>query len=470
MTKLNRAIVLVLGCIGAASAHAATYVVTANTLAFDKSLANKVEAAGGRITARLPQIGVAIVEAPDVGFAVRASRVPGVRSAVADMTLQFDVPEPAAMQEEAYANPPASGDNDTRFDLQWGSAALDVAGAWNAGYRGAGAVVAVLDSGVVCQHVDIASNLLPASTSFVPGENVCHNLPGTFNHGTHVAGIVASPDNGIGTIGVAPGAKILAVKVLSGVTGSGDFSSIIQGIVYAANNGADVINMSLGVRGGLPVNGQGANAIAELVNATRRAVQYARGQNALTIVSAGNDARNLDQDSGVELCDSDGCYRYNLRAFPAQLPNVLAVSATTPVGWATNPAGSLDYLASYSNYGKTAIAFAAPGGDTPLLGTPAGSASCTVAGLARPCYAFDLVFAAGGYTSSGNLYYWTGGTSMAAPHVSGVAALVIGKHGGEMAAADVERILRASADDTGKSGFDAEYGAGRVNAARAVAD
>lgn len=469
MTKLNRAIVLALGCFGAVSAHAGTYVVTANAQSFDKSLANKVEAAGGRVTARLPQIGVAIVESDDPGFPVRAARVPGVRSAVTDVTLQFDVPEPAGSVEEQYLNPPTSGDDDIRFDLQWGSAAIDVAGAWNAGYRGAGATVAVLDSGVVCGHPDIAANLLAASTSFVPGEGVCHTAAG-FNHGTHVAGTVASPDNGFGTIGVAPDARILAVKVLSGVTGSGSFSGIIQGIVYAANNGADVINMSLGVRGGLPVNGPGANAVAELVNATRRAVAYARSQNALTIVSAGNDARDLDHDAGVEVCDNDGCYRLNLRAFPAQLPNVLAVSATTPVGWGINPANSLDYLASYSNYGSSAIAFGAPGGDSPLFGTPAGAANCAVAGLVRPCYVFDLVFAAGGTSGGIPVYYWTAGTSMAAPHVSGVAALVIGKHGGEMAPADVERILRASADDVGKSGHDAQYGAGRVNAARAVTD
>ncbi len=72
---------------------------------------------------------------------------------------------------------------------------------------------------------------------------------------------IAAPDNGIGTIGVAPQAKIIAVKVLSGITGSGSFDGIIQGIVYAADHGADVINMSLGVRGGLPVNGPGANDI-----------------------------------------------------------------------------------------------------------------------------------------------------------------------------------------------------------------
>jgi len=469
MTTLSRAIALAVGSLGvAASAQAATYVVTAKTQSFDTQLARKIEAAGGTVSVRLPQIGVAIVESDQSTFISRAAKVQGIRSVVSDYVIQFDVPEGRASFEEDFSNPPTSGDNDTRFDLQWGSAAVDVAGAWNQGYRGNGATVAVLDSGVVCQHVDIAPNLLPDSASFVAGEGVCHTTAGNFNHGTHVAGIIAAPDNAIGTIGVAPQAKILAVKVLSGVSGSGSFSGIIQGIVYAADHGADVINMSLGVRGGLPVNGQGANDVAELVNATKRAVQYARDQNAITIVAAGNDGRDLDHDSGVEICDQGVCYRANLRAFPAQLPNVLAISATTPVGWAINSAGNLDYLASYSSYGQSAIALAAPGGDTPLFGTPQGSASCTVAGLARPCYVFDLVFAPGGYTATGNLYFWAAGTSMATPHVSGVAALIVGKHGGEMAPSEVERILRASSDDLGKPGNDDAYGGGRVNASSAV--
>ncbi len=85
---------------------------------------------------------------------------------------------------------------------------------------------------------------------------------------------------------------------------------------------------------------------------------------------------------------------------------------------------------------------------------------------------FDEVFAPGGYSVSGGvatpIYYWAAGTSMAAPHVSGVAALIIGKHGGHMDPGAVEQILRKSADDLGKPGNDAAYGAGRVNAARAV--
>ncbi len=471
MSKLARAVSVALVSFGAvASAQAATYVVTAKAQAFDSQLARKIEAAGGTITARLPQIGVAIVESQDAGFAARAAKIPAIRSAVQDIVLQYEIPESTDVVDADFANPPASGDNDIRFDLQWGSQAIDVAGAWNAGYRGNGAIVAVLDSGVSCVHPDIAANLLLAeSVSFVPGEGVCRSFVSGFNHGTHVAGTIASPDNGIGTIGVAPEAKILAVKVLSEVTGSGSFDGIINGIVYAADQGADVINMSLGVAGGLPVNGQGANDVAELVNATKRAVQYARSRNTLVVASAGNDARDLDHDSGTKICDVDGCYVANLRAFPAELPGVLAVAATGPSAWAKAPTTTfLDNLASYSNYGQSAVSFAAPGGDFAYPGTE----NCTFAGLTRPCWVFDMVFASGGYAIVGGQvfasYSWSAGTSMAAPHVSGVAALIIGKHGGELAPAEVERILRASSEDLGKPGNDDIYGGGRVNAARAV--
>ena len=471
MHKLSRAMTVAVGIFGvAASAHAGSYVVTAKAQAFDTQLARKVEAAGGTITARLPQIGVAVVESAYADYATRAAKIQGIRSVVSDYAFQTEAPEATSVTDADFANPPTSGDNDTRFDLQWGSQAIDVAGAWNQGYRGAGTIVAVLDSGVSCSHPDIAPNLLLAqSASFVTGEGVCHPFNGAFNHGTHVAGIIAAPDNGLGTIGVAPDAKILAVKVLSD-TGSGNFGAIIQGIVYAADHGADVINMSLGVHGGMQVNGQGANQVRELVNATKRAVMYARAHNTLTVVSSGNDAQDLDRSSGVKVCDSDGsCYVANLVSFPAELPGALSISATAPMGWAMAPTSTfLDNLASYSNYGASAISFAGPGGDSAYP----GSENCTRAGFTRPCWVFDLVFAPGGYAISGGQlfasYSWAAGTSMAAPHVAGVAALIIGKHGGTMAPADVERILRASADDLGKPGNDAAYGAGRVNAANAV--
>lgn len=441
-----------------AAAHAATYVVVANGNGLNKTQQARIAAAGGTVTAHLPQVGMAIVEADD-GFAARAGAIAGLASVTRDIPLRFEVPEDLSIAGEPidadFANPPASGDDDIRFDLQWGAAAIDVAGAWNAGYRGQGATIAVLDSGIACLHPDIAPNLdLARSTSFVPGEGVCRALVGGFNHGTHVAGIAAAPDNGIGTIGVAPEARIIAVKVLSEFTGSGAFAGIIQGIVHATDAGANVINMSLGVEGGLPVGGPD---VAALVNATKRAVQYARKQGALVVASTGNDARDMDHDA-------------NIMPFPGGLPGVVAVSATAPDAWGMQPAfANLDLPASYSNYGRSEVDFAAPGGDfDSVVETP-----CIVAGLVQPCWVFDGVFAPGGYAVSGGSlfasYSWSSGTSMAAPHVAGVAALIYGKHPG-IKPAQVEAILRKSADDLGQPGNDPFYGAGRVNAAAAVAD
>ena len=438
-----------IGLGAAATALAATYVVTTHGSGLGKTQLERIRAAGGTVTAQLPQVGLAIVEGGE-GFGSAAGAIPGIQSVTRDVQLQWHVPEPevAPITAEAFMNPPFSGDDDRFFDLQWGHAAVDAAGAWNAGFRGEGATVAVLDSGIYCSHADIAPNLV-GGASFVPGETFC-NTAGS-SHGTHVAGTILASDNAIGTIGVAPQAKLLGVKVLSAATGSGSFSGIIQGIVWAVDNGANVINMSLGIQGGLPRGGQGANAVAELVNATKRAIQYANANDVLVVASSGNDARDLDKDADVI-------------SFPGQLPGVLTVSALAPEAWAIDPSTNLDLQASYSNYGQSAIHFGAPGGDSRYPGNEA----CQVGPVVQACWVFDLVFSTVQASNGSSFYGWNAGTSMAAPHVSGVAALVYGKHPG-IKASQVESILRRSADDVGKPGKDDASGQGRVNAARAVA-
>ena len=177
----------------------------------------------------------------------------------------------------------------------------------------------------------------------------------------------------------------------------------------------------------------------------------------VTVVAAlGNDAVNMDTSN-------------DLVFVPAMSPHVIAVSATGPVGWALG-ATNVDRPASYTNFGQSAVDFAAPGGDGVFAGPQICSKPRVGPGspVVQPCFVFDFVFApVRGAGASNGTYSWAAGTSMATPVVSGVAALIIGRFG-RIGPAQVEARLRASADDLGKPGNDDFYGGGRVNALRAI--
>lgn len=428
-------------------AQAATYVVLAGGNHLPSKLENNINAAGGTVTAFLPQIGVAIVESDNADFAAQASTIKGLRSVTRDITLDFIQPpeEAVALGVTADAvNPPNTGDDDFFFDLQWGHDAVNAPEAWAQGVRGAGVRVAVLDTGFDLDHPDLAPNInLTLSANFVPGESLQYGLPGPFSHGTHVAGTIAAADNGFGTIGIAPEAELVLLKVLSD-GGSGSFAWLIQAIVYAADIDADIANMSLGAD--VPHNIPGA---AELFVALGRATNYAYQQGTVLVAAAGNDGRDLDHDASV-------------KAIPAEIPHVLSIAATAPLGWGVNSTVSLDGSPSYTNFGQSGIDFAAPGGS--FDGFFAGlTGPCTVAGVTNACFVFDFVFSTGN-----NSWFWSVGTSMATPHAAGVAALIISANGGEMKPAHVIQALRQGADDLGKPGNDDFYGAGRLNAERSI--
>jgi len=448
-----------------------TWVILGSGNTLPASLATSVTALGGAVTGTMPGIGVAVATSSDPEFATRMGRVKGVLVVAEDVVLDFGQPKVSgeAVADDAAGEPDvgqtAVGAVETFRALQWAPDAISAPAAWDAGYQGAGARVAIIDGGIRNTHIDIAPNLDVAhSVSFVPGQPYNFDqardaagqcvLNDTFWHATHVAGIVAAPANNIGTVGIAPQATIIGVKALH--CGSGSFSAIIQGIYYAATPiaeggaGANIINMSLGAQ----IDGRGAG-IAHLLNALSRATSYANQRGVTVIASAGNDGVDLDHTG-------------NSVSVPAQSVGVIAVAATGPMGWGLG-ATNVDRPASYTNFGQSAITLAAGGGDFALPGNQVCSKPRFPSGsVAQLCWVMDMVMApCRGSGTSTSSYCWAAGTSMASPAVAGVAALIIGKYGA-ISPAQVEARLRQSADDLGKPGNDDFYGQGRVNALRAV--
>lgn len=445
-----------------AAAGTGRYILLFKSSALPPGLEKKVASMGGEIEVEIPEIGAAVVSSETRGFRSEAEKLEGLHTVMEDIVIPWvgpaEVVEGAAIAD-VFGNPPTSGDDDFFFDLQWGHDAVDSPEAWNEGHRGAGVRLAILDSGIDADHPDLAPNLNVAlSTSFVPGEGFDVGPGFFFNHGSHVAGIAAAADNASGIIGVAPEAEIVAVKVLSQVTGRGSFSGVAAGIVYAAMIDADVINMSIGAmlarRGEVYDENTGeliaqvpARDIAGLVTFLTRATQFAHHHGTTIIASAGNAGVDGDKDKDRIHLLSD-------------LPHVISVAATGPLGWAVDSSTDLDPPAFFTNFGRSVIDFGAPGGNVDF-GLLASGATCTIV-LTRPCWVFDLVFStiAGGWG-------WAAGTSMAAPHVTGVAAIVIGQNGGSMHPAQVEAELRRLADRIG-GGNTPFYGGGRADATNSV--
>jgi subtilisin family serine protease len=434
-----------------------TYLVISKIGRLPVGVAANIRASGGTIVRSVPQIGMMVVRSNATNFRSLASqKLAGAVNVVPNIRLQWIPPMKTVAFDPEFSSPPFSGDDDFYFDLQWGHDAVDAPEAWNLGYRGAGVRVAVLDTGFDLDHPDLAPNINMALSKDFTGEGLSYAQPDPFSHGTHTAGTIAAADNAFGTIGVAPEAELVLVKVLTDA-GSGTFADVNAGIVYAADAGADVISMSLGAvldkNGFCDADGcVTADEVEALIKTIKRATDYAIKKGSTIIASAGNDAIDFDGNG-------------NLIHVPSGLEKVISISATAPIGWATDPANIfLSNLASYSNFGKSAVDFGAPGGDFIYP----GNEFCTVV-LTRPCWVFDLVFSTGSNLNPAIAsFYWSAGTSMAAPHAAGVAAIIIGKNGGSMKPSKVEEALRKSALDLGKKGKDAFYGFGLVNAYQAV--
>lgn len=351
-----------------------------------------------------------LVETGDSAAVLAALRAnPAVEAA--DFDFIYSLPEQQlAAADEALPDqaPQHKGfPNDPRFHEQWHLQQIHMVETWKAA-QGAGVTVAVVDTGVA-KVPDLAQ------TEIVPGWNFVNNSADATDdhgHGTHVAGTIAqSTNNGIGVAGVAFRAKIMPIKVLS-ARGSGSVSGIAEGIRWAADHGAKVINMSLG----------GPMASSVLA----KAVKYAHDHGVVVVCAAGNDGRGKV-------------------SYPAAYPHAIAVAAT-----------QFDETTTfYSNWGKE-IDIAAPGGNTRVDQNGDGQPDGVLQNTVVP-----------GDTSR-NDYLWFMGTSMASPHVAGVAALLVGQ--GITNPDKVEAVLKETARQpkAGQKDDKNRYGAGIVDAAAAV--
>jgi serine protease len=308
--------------------------------------------------------------------------------------------------------------DDERYPQQWNFRLINMEAAWNTS-TGSGVTVAVLDSGISPYGTDgFGGRLLDGYNAFL---NIQSRWQDFHSHGTHVAGTIGQETNNdkIGVAGIAYGAWLLPVKVLNR-SGYGSNATLAAGIRWAADNGADIINMSLG-------SASGGRALKE-------AVEYAYERGVVIVAASGNDA-SADTLTAV--------------SYPAAYEQVIAVGAVD----------SMKKRAFYSNGGPS-LALVAPGGSPDDFNAD-GAADAVL----QETFQLHLGFVR---FDIGWGYYSMMGTSMASPHVAGVAALIKSVHP-DWGPDEIRQALTDTAVDLGDPGRDDAFGYGLIDAAAALA-
>jgi len=314
--------------------------------------------------------------------------------------------------------------NDPLYSFQWHFPQINMPSAWDAEQGGdPSVIVAVVDTGVAYQDYgpyqqapDLAGTSFVAGYDFVNNDSHPNDDEG---HGTHVTGTIAqTTNNNLGVAGIAFDCSIMPVKVL-GADGSGTYQQIADGVYWAVDNGAEVINASLG----------GSSSSTTMYNAVR----YAYDNGVVFVASTGNDnSAFLSYPAAYDECIAVGAVDINKNRAP------------------------------YSNYG-TGMELMAPGGNTSEDENGDGYAD----GVLQQTFS-------GGDPTNFAYWFWQG-TSMAAPHVAGLIALILSgwsasgiESSGTSRIENIRDILHSTAEDLGAPGYDTVYGHGLIDAAAAL--
>ena len=417
-----------------------------------EALRERTSELGGRVDAILSGAGIAIVSDLTSAGAAELAAVPGVEAVAEDFTIStggddeeadaFGPVEPVRRVADAGVlddthNQKRLPSEAANYAAQWNMRIIEAPAAWEQGVFGSPSVrVYLLDTGVDYTRVDLRGHVdTDRSISFVPGDALGEYSAAAaagvepymdfHSHGTAVASTIVS--RGIKLAGVTTKTKIVAVKILDR-SRTGDFSTFVQGLKYAADDGADIIHVSLAHNGFKRADPKAQPIIAMF----ERMTKYAHEQGAVIVVAAGNNAANLDDGVTWRPCNA---------------PFVVCVSATGPS----------DKPASYSNYGVRTIAVAGPGGEAPAgerVLVNCSSYGAVTTGNVAVC-------------AAGAPHFSTTGTTYGAAATSGLLALIVREIGRNNPDA-ARDVLTSSADDLGAPGRDKSYGYGRINVRKAL--